>query len=67
MDKYRAEQKRTLTRKHEIADAMETMRVTGDTKLLDRIFNSDKGNSTGQMEGDEEEKEDKATAKPGTA
>ena len=68
MSKYRSEQKRTLTRKHEIADAMETMRVTGDTKLLDRIFNSNKDKSTGPADGDDEEKEERATAsKPGTA
>ncbi len=68
MRKYRSEQKKTLTRKHEISDAMETMRVTGDTKMLDRIFNSEKSKSTGPAEGDDEEKDDKAaTTTPGTA
>lgn len=38
MRKYRMEEKRSLCRKHEIADAMDTMRVTGDFTLLDKIF-----------------------------
>lgn len=43
MKRYRQEEKKSLTRKHAIADAMDQMRVTGDFSLLDKIF----GGSTG--------------------
>lgn len=42
MLKYRSEEKRSLTRKHAIADAMDLMRVTGDFSLLDRAFGGKK-------------------------
>jgi len=60
MTKYRAEQKRSLTRKHYIADAMELMKVTGDAKILDKIFaeGKSKGATTQVKEEDEEEKAD---------
>ena len=60
MMKYRSEQKRSLTRKHQIADAMELMKVTGDTKILDRIF-ADGKSSQGDKDkgGDDEEVEEK--------
>ena len=40
MKKYRLEEKRSLTRKHAISDAMDLMRVTGDFGLLDKAFGS---------------------------
>jgi len=40
MKKYRMEEKRSLTRKHAISDAMDLMRVTGDFGLLDKVFGS---------------------------
>ncbi len=58
MSKYRAEQKRSLTRKHQIADAMEMMKVTGDTKLLDKIFAEGKTKAATTIK--EEEEEEKA-------
>lgn len=62
MLKYRAEQKNSLTRKHQIADAMELMKVTGDTKILDRIFAQGKSSDAGDKEkgddGDEAEGKD---------
>lgn len=68
MLRYRAEQKKSLTRKHEIADAMEDMRVTGDTKQLDKIFSADKPKHTAGPADDDEEGEKAATGgKPGTA
>ena len=54
MSSYRMEQKRSLTRKHAIADAMEMMKVTGDTKLLDKIFAGAEKNKT-QVKGDKDE------------
>lgn len=55
MLRYRSEQKKSLTRKHEIADAMEAMRVTGDTRQLDKIFAAGKPQSTAGPADDEEE------------
>ncbi len=66
MLRYRAEQKKSLTRKHEISDAMEAMRVTGDTKQLDKIFSADKPQSTAAGPADDEEDAATATQKPGT-
>ena len=61
MDKYRATQKASLTRKHAIADAMEMMRVTGDTKILDKIF----AEQTSAVNADKDAKEEEeAEAKP---
>jgi len=66
MSSYRMEQKRSLTRKHAIADAMEMMKVTGDTKMLDSIFAGAEKNKTtvkgGGGDGDDEE-DNAATAK----
>jgi hypothetical protein len=53
--RYRSEQKKSLIRKHEIADAMEDMRVTGDTRMLDKIFAQDKPDGTTGPAEDEEE------------
>jgi hypothetical protein len=36
--KHREEQKNALVRKHEISDAMATMRITNDFTLLDKLF-----------------------------
>jgi hypothetical protein len=61
MDKYGATQKASLTRKHAIADAMEMMRVTGDTKILDKIF----AEQTSAVNADKDAKEEEeAEAKP---
>ncbi len=63
MKSFRKEQKKSLTRKHTISDAMELMKVTGDTKVLDRIFSEGKNNQT--TKGDEDE-DDKGDAKAET-
>lgn len=49
MNRYRQEEKKSLTRKHAIADAMDLMRVTGDFSLLDKAFggSTKKGDKTG--------------------
>ena len=62
MSKYRSEQKRSLTRKHNIADAMELMKVTGDTKILDKIFAE--GKSKGATQVKDEDEEDGKAADP---
>ena len=57
MSSFRMEQKNSLTRKHAIADAMERMKVTGDTKMLDRIFaSSEKKSATLVKDDDDDEK-----------
>ena len=61
MNRYREEQKRSLTRKHAIADAMELMKVTGDTKALDKIFAEGKRKTqTTQGAKEEDEVDEKA-------
>lgn len=42
LNKHNEEAKTALIRKHEIADAMERMRMTNDFTLLDKLFASKK-------------------------
>ncbi len=58
IEKHREEVKSSLIRKHEIADAMETMRITNDFSILDKIFAKQKKGKEMSMKshkGDEEE------------
>ena len=65
--KQRAEQKDNLNRKHEIADAMERMKITNDFTILQKVFEKQKkdnakkqktknrGQTAGSAEGEHEE------------
>ena len=58
IEKHREEVKSSLIRKHEIADAMDTMRITNDFSILDKIFAKQKKGKEMSMKshkGDEEE------------
>jgi hypothetical protein len=52
LQRHREEVKHNLCRKHEIANAMEIMRVTNDFSLLDQIFNDKKGRKRKQKNED---------------
>ena len=55
--KHKQEVKESLIRKHEIAFAMETMRITNDFSMLDQLFASKKKNKKGSK-AEEHEGED---------
>ncbi len=54
LQEHRDDVKRALTRKHQISDAMEQMRMTNDFSKLDQLFSTDTGDDN---KGDEEEEE----------
>ncbi len=52
LERHREEVKHSLNRKHEIANAMELMRVTNDFTLLDQLFADKKGRKKKQKADD---------------
>jgi len=55
--RHREEQKQSVVRKHQIASAMEIMRVSNDYSLLDQIFSGKKGKHN-RKRGDDMDGED---------
>jgi hypothetical protein len=63
INKHREEVKSSLCRKHEINDAMETMRINNDFTLLDRLFaKNQKKKTVGKGDDEKEEGDDGAVA-----
>ena len=54
LQEHRDDVKKALTRKHQIADAMEIMKMTNDFSKLDQLFSTDKG---ADNKGDDDEEE----------